>query len=642
MCGIVGACLVNQVPDLGPRIAGMNALLTHRGPDSGGQFTHAGMSIAARRLAIIDLITGDQPLLSADGAVAAVLNGEIYNYRELTQELESRGFVFRTRADTEVLVHGYTAWGAGLCEKLKGMFAFAVVDTKASRLLLGRDRFGEKPLFYSEDHGDLVFASEIQALLEWPGIERSLDREAFSYFLRLGYAPSPLTLFSGVRELPPGCLMQWEAGKVSVRRYYDPDYTPDPSLKRYGVAIEAVQAAIERAVRRQMVADVPLGAFLSGGMDSSSVVAMLTRNSARPVKTFTVKFEEASYDESSVAQEVARHLGTEHVEIPVPNAGFQADDLWRIVERVGQPFSDSSAIPTYVIAKAVRQHVTVGLTGDGGDEMFAGYTTFPWAQAVDRIGRVPSPILMAARSVVRGAAWIPGLSSRSELRQITRALEAAARPPSQRLAAITALFQPRELHDLVVDPATREAACGSLDRFTGLPERAAQWTPMRRRMYTMLTHGLPQDMLVKIDRMSMACSLELRAPMLDPDLADLTMRLPDASLIHHGVQKRVLRDAMKSFLPDVLFKQPKSGFSIPLHRFRNEEYRELAHQLMSVRDGPMALLDTKALKEFVDRGLERYSDRADYSVFKASHQLWALMQLSAWTVRYKVAAPATG
>ena len=636
MCGISGACLTAPLPDLERRVARMNALLAHRGPDSAGQFSRGGVTIAMRRLAIIDLVSGDQPVTSEDRNVAAVLNGEIYNFRELTEELEASGCRFRTKSDTEVLVHGYRTWGAQLCEKLKGMFAFAVFDVPANRVLIARDRFGEKPLFFHERDGGLVFASEIRALMEWPGIGRRLDHEAFGYFLRLGFAPSPLTLFADVRELPPGSMLVWEGGRVSQRRYYRPDYTPDPAPGGHAEAVEAVRAALDGAVRRQMVSDVPIGAFLSGGVDSSAVVAMLQRASARPVKTFTVRFEEASYDESPIAREVARHLGTEHTEITVANAGFQPDDLWRIVEHVGQPFPDSSAIPTYVISREVRRHVKVCLTGDGGDEMFAGYPVFQWAASVDRLGAIPAPLLRAARAVAAAAAPLPGLGSLPALRQAVRGLEAAAQPPGLRLATVMSLFLPGEIECVVGPGDVLDTATGRLELFSALPAEATGWSPLRKRMYTLLTQGLPQDMLVKTDRMSMACSLELRAPMLDPDLAALTMRLPDDELIDGGIQKRVLREAVRPFLPESVFSHPKRGFSIPLHKFQNEAYREAAYDLLSGSDGPMGLLAPGAAAACLKRGLTRKKDRADVSVYRASHQLWALMQVAAWSRRFHV------
>ncbi len=636
MCGISGACLTAPLPDLERRVSRMNALLAHRGPDSAGQFTRGAVSIAMRRLAIIDLVSGDQPVTSDDGNVAAVLNGEVYNFRELTQELQTLGCRFRTKSDTEVLVHGYRTWGEGVAARLKGMFAFAVFDAAANRVLLGRDRFGEKPLFFHERGGGLVFASEIRALLEWPEIGRRLDREAFGYFLRLGFAPSPLTLFADVRELPPGSVLVWEGGRVSQRRYYRPDYTPDQAPGGHAEAVEAVRAALDAAVRRQMVSDVPIGALLSGGVDSSAVCAMLQRASAQPVKTFTVRFEEASYDESPVARDVARHLGTEHTEIAVANAGFQPDDLWRVVEHVGQPFPDSSAIPTHVVSREVRKHVKVCLTGDGGDEMFAGYPTFQWAASVDKLGRIPAPLLRAARAGALAVAPVPGLGSRPALRQAVRGLEAAAQPPGLRLATVMSLFLPGELPGLVGDKDVLGVATGGLELFTALPAAAEQWSPLRKRMYTLLTQGLPQDMLAKTDRMSMACSLELRAPMLDPDLAALTMRLPDGELIGGGVQKRVLREAVRPLLPESVFTHPKSGFSIPLHRFQNDAYREVAHDLLKSRDGPMALLRPGAARAYLKRGLVRTADRADLSVYRASHQLWALMQVAAWSRRFGV------
>lgn len=636
MCGICGAVQRHPPPDLAARVDRMNCALVHRGPDSAGRYSHDGVSLAVRRLAIIDLETGDQPISSEDEAIWVTLNGEIYNYRELTAELQKRGHRFKTRSDTEVIVHGYEEYGVSIVERLKGMFAIALYDATRRRLYLARDRFGEKPLFYHSSADGLVFSSELASLLEWPGLPRETDREALGYYLRMGFVPEPLTFFRDIAQLPAGCWMRWEDDRAEIHRYHQPDYSPDPGLEDEGAVLEAVEDALKNAVRRQMVSDVPLGAFLSGGIDSSAVVAMLQSASSEPIKTFTIRFEEASYDESPVARAVARHLGTEHHEITVGNAGFVPDDLWRIIDHCGTPFADSSAIPTYLISKRVREHVKVCLTGDGGDEMFAGYDDFVWGRQAQVVARVPGPFLDAAHGAAGALGGLPGFRGSSMVRRARRVFQAARQPGLLKFAMIHSLFLPGEIRGLVRDGEIEATACGQLPRLTDQPDEAASWTNLRRMMYFRVKHMLPQDMLTKIDRMSMANSLELRAPMLDPDLAELTMKLPDRYLINGRERKYILRRIIRPLLPAEVFSHPKTGFSIPLHKFQNAAYAELAGELLASRAGPMSLLDPRAVDRIRERGLVRQEDRADVSVYRASHQLWALMQLAAWAQRFRV------
>ena len=332
----------------------MKECLRHRGPDDSGELIAEACGIGMRRLAIIDVKGGKQPIASEDGRFNVVLSGEIYNYRELTDRLLQKGHRFSTSSDTETLVHLYEDEGKYSPRFLKGMFGFCIHDRQDGSLFLARDRFGEKPLFYYQAGDVFVFSSELRSLLQCNFIPRRLDQEALAYYLRVGFVPAPLTMFKDVRVLPPGHSLSWRQGKARVEQYYSVDYRPDPYLDREERAVEAVREALSRAVRRQAVSEVPLGAFLSGGIDSSAVVAMLQSVSSQPTKTFTVRFEESSYDESHIAREVANHLGTEHTEFVVPNLGFQEQDLWRIVDHVGAPFFDSSAIPTYILSKYNR------------------------------------------------------------------------------------------------------------------------------------------------------------------------------------------------------------------------------------------------------------------------------------------------
>jgi asparagine synthase (glutamine-hydrolysing) len=458
-----------------------------------------------------------------------------------------------------------------------------------------------------------------------------MDTDALSYFLETGYVPEPRTLFADVTALEPGQYVVWRPGRLAIRPYYEIDYAPDPALATIRDASDAVLRALRAAVRRQMIADVPLGAFLSGGIDSSTVVALMQQESSRPVQTFSVRFEDAVYDESPIARRVATHLGTDHHELTVTDCSFQEEDLWRVVQHVGMPFADSSAIPMFVVSRYARTHVKVALSGDGGDEMFAGYKAFSWADRVERLARVPRPALAVAAGVARGAARLPMAARLPAFRQARKALDYAALAGEQRrFRALHWLFSPEERRALLVPEIGAHAARRAPDLLLDLPERAQRWTPLRRRMYSRLRHELAGDMLVKVDRMSMAASLEVRAPFLDPEVAEISSRLPDAMLRREGQGKFILREVMRPYLPAEVFEHPKWGFSIPLHRFVNERFRDTASALLAASGPLRGLVRPEAAARILERGLRRDRDAGDYSVYQATHQLWALMQLGAW------------
>lgn len=638
MCGICGTALSTRDPEARDHVSAMQRRLGHRGPDSGGRFDCEGASLAVRRLAIIDLETGDQPVANEDGTVRVVQNGEVYNYRELAKELEGRGHVFGTRSDTEVIAHGYEEWGPDVFARMKGMFAAAVYDQPTRSLHLARDRFGEKPLFYWQDAGRIVFSSEVQSLLEHPDVPRRMSPEAVGSYLRLGFVPAPATFFKDVMLLPPGCRLRWTEGKCQVSPYWRPDYLPDPDPAKWPDAVEQVREALVEAVRRQMVADVEVGALLSGGIDSCALVAIMQSLSDRPVKTFTVRFDEAEYDESATAREVARHVGADHREMRVSNSGFEPDDLWRIVEHVGVPFPDSSAIPTYRISREVAKEVKVCIAGDGGDEVFGGYGVFAWAPRIERFAALPRPVLAGAARTLDGLATVPGLGAGRLAGRVRRIVRYAARPAVQRAADVSgaSFFSQAEAVDLIQDPAAASVAGTGPLQYARLPEEAEAWTPLRRLMYANLVHNLPQDMLTKADRMSMAASVELRAPMLDPDLAALAMRLPDRWLVQGLTLKRVLREAVRPMLPDTVLSKPKTGFSLPLHAYQNKAFFDMADELLSKRDGPLSMLDADAVRRIKERAAARREDGRARRAQRPNHQLWALMQLAAWGERFKV------
>jgi asparagine synthase (glutamine-hydrolysing) len=639
MCGICG--IIDYAEHGGHRqvVAAMNAALVHRGPDDHGQFDDAACSIAMRRLAIIDLDHGHQPISNETGDLVIVFNGEIYNYRELRRSLEETGnHRFKTDSDTEVILHLYEDHGDETPSLLKGMFAFCIYDRRDKSLFLARDRFGEKPLYYWHHDRKFAFSSELASLVSWSAIDRRVNTDALNCYLRLSMVPCPLTMYQGIRQLPPAHSLKCSASSIQLKRYYRFNYSVDPALEDEEVAKEAVRETLQRAVARQMISDVPLGAFLSGGIDSSAVVAAMQRQSSKPVSTFTARFEYAQYDESPIARRVAEHLGTNHHEFVITDAGFETDDLSRIVRHVGQPFFDTSAIPTYFISREIRSHATVSLSGDGGDELFGGYNYFLWHLKIDALSRrVPRSALKCASSVARAASAVPGLSRWGFLRQGRKALNLATLSPLDRMTMTSPLFEQQEL-DLLLQPGVALPACNAHHVSPDLPEMDEGVSRLRQLMHYRTTFNLPEDMLVKVDRMSMASSLEVRAPMLDVDMADLATRLPDRLLIKNGVTKYVLREAVRPWLPEEVFSHPKWGFSIPMHMFQNEKYRGLCEELLlSDREClTRQLLRPAALRELVHRGLNRKRDGADISVYRATHQLWAILQFTAWADEFNV------
>lgn len=638
MCGIVGIVARSPVAGALEGIQRAMDALRHRGPDAAGLHHDDCAILGHRRLSIIDTQErSNQPMSSAAGESVIAFNGEIYNFIAVRDELSRRGEQFRTSGDTEVLLRLLEREGVAALPRLRGMYAFAFWSPSRRELLLARDPFGEKPLFVSRNGSGIAFASEIRALLELPGVGRRLNDEALGYFLECGFVPPPATMFRDVESLRPGEWLRWQDGVITTGEVGAVNYRPDPALQRLDDAKDALRDALRVAVRRQMVSDVPLGAFLSGGVDSSSIVALAQSESSRPIQTFNVRFEDAAYDESAVARRVADHLGTDHHELSVEDASFRAEDFWRIVDHIGVPFHDSSAIPTYIVSRYARQFVTVALSGDGGDELFGGYPVFRWGATVNRLARLPRRVARLGRTASELLGRTSAFAGSTTVRQARKAFALAALPTEmQRFRAVHWLFSPKEISDLLV-PGLRPAVLARpTNLLTVLPATAVQWTPLRRMMYSRLRQELAADMLVKVDRMSMAASLEVRAPFLDPDLAELSLRMPDEHLIQGSVGKVVLREAMRPFLPPEVFSHPKWGFAIPLHRFLNQEFRDFASDLLSPT-GPIAgVLQPDVVQRVLARGLARTADRADVSVYQATHQLWAVMQLAAWIARFGV------
>lgn len=594
--------------------------LRHRGPDDEGLMVRGRAALGMQRLSIIDLQTGHQPIHNEDKTIWVVLNGEIYNYRELRHQLVAKGHTFSTESDTEVIVHLYEDHGADCVRFLRGMFAFAVWDCHAEILLLARDRLGEKPLYYYL-HGDgVVFGSELKALLWHPSVPRDLDLSAMVEYLRFNYVPEPLSIFRNIHKLPAGCLLVLERGRARVESYWDLPRS-EPQHRSEEDLSEELLDRLNEAVRVQLVSDVPLGAFLSGGVDSSTIVALMTKLSNRPVRTFSIGFDEPQYDELHYARTVARHLGTEHHEEVVGPASVCLLD--EIICHFDEPFGDPSSIPTYHVAKLAGRHVKVVLTGDGGDEIFAGYERYSammrrrWLQ---RVRHVLSPTALRTLSAALplntpGKRWLANLS---------------LPPDEQYLDSITYLSHEERLSVLsaeVMEQAARtdgQVERGFMDRWLRSPESADF---VSRLLYFDTKTYLPGDILTKVDRMTMANSLESRAPFLDHKLVEFMASLPSELKLHGDRSKYLLKLAARRLLPKEILERPKQGFSAPFsYWFREDMKTYLREVLMDRRVTERGLYRAGAIERMLaewEAGRQRHGVR-----------LWLLLVLELWCRRY--------
>ncbi len=637
MCGIAGLMLARPAADatLAARAAAMNAALAHRGPDGEGVWTEpeAGVALAQRRLAILDLSpTGAQPMLSASGRLAMTYNGEIYNFRELRAELEDLGHVFRGGSDSEVLIEAWDRWGAeSTLDRINGMFAIAMFDRKARTLTLARDRFGVKPLLWLQNDEGVFFASELKALLRDPACPRELDRAAVGAYLRHGCVPAPWTILKDVRKLEPGVSMIFPAGggAPSERRFWTPltaaqDGERAPHPGGFDAVVQAGEALITDAVERQMIADVPLGAFLSGGIDSSLVAALMQRSAGRKIDTFTIGFAEKAWDESPHAAAVARHIGTNHHTLMTDGRAALdlAADMGRIYD---EPFADSSQIPTTLLCRLVRKHVTVALSGDGGDETFAGYQRYGWGLKLAGVQKsVPSVLRGAAAAAVDlaptafvdGAARLIGRSGSHMGHKAKRAARIAAAPDF--------ISGYRQLLSLTTTPASFLAAPEEHHPAGYLPETTSGVSPVLSRMQAIdaLTY-LPDDILAKVDRASMSVGLEVRVPLLDHRVWGWAMTIPAQFRRADGAGKAVLRAILRRHVPDALTARPKAGFAVPLAAWLRRDLRAFAEPLLS----PAALADAGVFNVEAVRRLwsEHLAGRHDHGPL-----IWAVLMLQSW------------
>jgi asparagine synthase (glutamine-hydrolysing) len=621
MCGIAGIVNLDGRPVAPAEVRDMCSVLAHRGPDEEGLYIGSGAGLGMRRLSIIDLTTGSQPLSSEDRTIWAVCNGEIYNHRELRRDLTRRGHEFATRSDAETIVHLYEELGADCVERLRGMFALAVWDERRRALLLARDRIGIKPLYYAEIGNRILFASELKAILEHPAVERRLSWEAVGHLFAFQSTPARQSIVDAVRKLEPGYMLQASAGRgVRTRRYWELRFEPDTTSSADDLA-GRLRDRLEESVRLHLESDVPVGAFLSGGIDSSAVVATMARLSSGRVKTFSIGFDERDYDELAHARAVARRFGTEHHEMVVrPDALDLLDDL---VWHLDEPFGDASAIPTFMVSRLAAGSVKVVLSGDGGDELFAGYDKY----VVEGRERRAEPLLRPFRGAlgILASAWPRRARGANLLRHFS--LDGAARYLDAstlfRLDDQRRLFRPGPFALLSAHAPWRPASA----RLDG---SAGHWLSALQSFD--FAGYLPLDILTKVDRMSMAHGIEARVPLLDHRLVEFAATIPPGLALEGGVTKSIFKRALRGVLPDAVLDRPKQGFAVPLGRwFRGRLGPMVRDLLLSERSRGRGIFQ----EAFIADLLARHARGRDLDA-----AIWTLMSFELWCRRFLDAAPA--
>lgn len=623
MCGIAGIVGPGKLEH--SVLEKMCGTLVHRGPDEAGLLVKSSAAFGMRRLRIIDLAGGKQPIFNEDRTVWVVFNGEIYNFREQQRELERRGHRFRSNSDTEIIVHLYEDFGDNCVDKLRGMFAFALYDENSNRLLLARDRLGKKPLYYALSDDRLIFGSEIKAILAAAPHLSSVNPRALLQYFYFGYIPDPETCFLGIRKLPPAHILNFENGKIQIRKYWDlPPYGVDSPANEQE-CLDLLEAKLEEAVSLRLIADVPLGALLSGGTDSSTIVALMARLSSAPVKTFCIGFRHSDFDEAGYARKVARRFGTEHHELVVePNI---EETMLGLAGSMDEPFGDSSMLPTYCICSLARRYVTVVLSGDGGDEAFGGYERY-WSHQE------------------RSKYSVPQWAGRLYRNQIYRRLPHGTKgrnlayslslPPPERYFESVSIVATQRNYEILSQDFLKSSRVDAdpLDIFRAYIRDAPATDELSRILYLDSKTYLPGDILTKVDRMSMACSLEARAPLLDHILLEWVAGLSAKWKISKRGQKLILTKlAERLGVPREVLYRPKQGFALPLTYWMRNELKEFVQDL---------LLDPRTLQRgyFSESGLRRLLAAFFCGEMNDCHEIWRLMMFELWYRNFVDQSPA--
>lgn len=621
MCGIAGYFSKKQYKVELDLLKQMTRTLTHRGPDEEGYFINdkGFVGLGHRRLSIIDLATGQQPLSNEDGTIWISFNGEIYNYQNLIRELEAKGHIFRTRSDTEAIVHAYEEWGTDAVKKLRGMFAFAVWDENRQQLWLARDRVGKKPLYYLDDPKRFVFASEIKAILQAPEVSRQIDYTSFYDYLSLLYVPAPKTIFTSINKLPPGHWALVTADAIQVKPYWDLSFFPNNGLGESQMMEDLINI-LDEATQIRMISEVPLGAFLSGGVDSSGVVALMAKESASPVKTNSISFSVAKYNEAAFAQQVADLFHTDHHEFHVtPEAVSIVEKLaWHYDE----PFADSSAVPTYYVSETARKNVTVSLSGDGGDENFAGYRRYYFDMRENAVRNlVPAmlrtPVFRTMGRLYPKADFLPQV-----FRGKAFISNVARDPIDAYYFSISALYGEEKRKLVSPDILNQIGDYRTRDLFYDLYKNAPADDHLSKIQYLDIKTYLCDDILTKVDRASMAVSLEVRCPILDHVFMEYAAKIPSKYKLVGKDGKHIFKNALKKYLPDDILYRKKMGFGVPVEEWLRKDLKDYGENMVLNGEASRQYLEAPMLENFWREHQSRLRNR--------STELWIIMMLNLW------------
>ncbi len=626
MCGIAGRMEFELGRKADPELVQrMCDAIAHRGPDDSGVWAEGPMALGHRRLSILDLsAAGHQPMPNADGSLWIAFNGEIYNFLELRAELEREGHTFRSRTDTEVLLHLYQRDGVECLQRLRGMFAFAIWDVKRQQLFLARDRVGKKPLAYRVDERGLSFGSEIKAVLQDPEVEREPDPVALHHYLTYQCVPAPMCAFKGIRKLSPGSYLLARDGRVEVKRYWKLSYLPKFEARTARAERELEEELIRRleeATALRLISDVPLGAFLSGGVDSSAIVAMMCRKATGPVRTFSIGFDDDAYDELAYARATAAHFGTQHTEFTVRPSALEV--LPKLVWHYDEPYADASAVPTYYVSKLAREHVTVVLNGDGGDESFAGYDRYVANALAQRLSLL-NPLLGSA-AFRKALDLLPhGATSASSRWRLKRFVQQLGRSPQARNAAWMAQFDPEAKQQLYTAAFRREVGPAEAEESMYVRYRETDADNfIDATLYADVTGYLPDTLLTKVDIASMAVALEARSPFLDHEFMEFAARLPARLKLDGRRTKVILKRALRGIVPDDVLDRRKMGFNAPVDQWLRGELRDMSHDLLLSR---RSLARGYFQRAFVERMLREHAQ----GTRNWHTQIWNLMMLESW------------
>jgi len=623
VCGIAGIVRSDGAPVDRELLERMNLAIRHRGPDDDGFYFSDGVGLAMRRLAIIDLKTGKQPIHNQDGKAWIVFNGEIYNYRELREKLEKLGHTFYTDSDTEAIVHAYDQYGTDCPKHLRGMFAFAIWDERTKSLFLARDRVGKKPLLYAQVNGQLVFGSEFSALLLHPDISRDVNHEAIHHYLSFICVPAPLTAYRSIKKLEPGNWLLWRNGEIKIERYWQLDFSRKTKLSEQEAGERTVEL-LREAVRVRLMSEVPLGAFLSGGIDSSAVVALMAQESSEQVKTFSIGFEAQDYSELRHARRVAEYVGADHHEFIVRPDAMEV--LPTLVEHYGEPFADSSAIPSYYVSRETRRYVTVALNGDGGDECFAGYQRYAAMSLAQKYATLPSALRRGVFANVVSA--LPGGERQGPVRKAKRFVASASLAPVERYLRWISAFDEDAKRNLYSDNFLHETADFRTAGFIAPWFAKANGAGIvdASLLADTMTY-LPNDLLVKMDIASMSVSLEARSPFLDHHLMEFAASLPEKLKLRRLTTKYLLKRVLKELVPAENLTRTKMGFGIPIgYWFRGAMQPFLRETLLSDKSLGRGLFKPERVRGLINEHVENRKDH--------SHRIWSLLMLELWFQRF--------